>query len=49
MDADEDLSGGGLWRGDFFEFEDFRAAEFVDNDRFHFMASAVMQILLATN
>jgi hypothetical protein len=35
VDLDEDLSGGGLGRGDFFELENFRTAKFVDANGFH--------------
>src|SRR5262245_14073553 len=35
VDFDEDLAGGGLGRGDFFDLHDFGTAEFVDANGFH--------------
>jgi hypothetical protein len=37
MDADKNLSGGWLWGGDFFEFQDFRTAEFANENGFHYL------------
>ncbi len=36
VDADQNLPGGGLGCGDFFELQDFGTAEFVYDDCFHF-------------
>src|SRR5713226_4422781 len=35
MDAHEDLSGGGLWRRDFFELQHFETAEFTNENGLH--------------
>jgi hypothetical protein len=35
VDTHEDLSGDGLWRGDFFELQNFRTAKFTYENGFH--------------
>jgi len=40
VDADENLSGGGFWRGDFLELQNFETAELVNDNRFHWFSPA---------
>jgi hypothetical protein len=43
MDPHEDLAGGRTWSGNLFELQNFRAAEFRNNDRLHFESSAIFR------
>src|SRR6267143_5457597 len=40
VDTHENLAGGGFWRGDFLELQDFETAKLTNDNRFHCFSPA---------